>query len=122
MRRVAVELLPALDGALVQLLAAADHLEVAAVVADVDRQRQAPVALLGDHPVFHVAQPVQLAIKPKAGIQRHRLDDADQPLAQLMHRDEPLVHQAEDQFGAAAPAVRIDMLVRLGLVEIALLA
>ena len=29
----------------------------------VDRQRQAPVALLGDHPVVHVAQPVELAVQ-----------------------------------------------------------
>ena len=45
-----------------QLLAAADDLEGVAVGALPDGQRQAPVALLGDHPVGHRAQPVQLAL------------------------------------------------------------
>ena len=43
-------------------------------------------------------------------------------LAQLVHADEPLVDQPEDQLGAAAPADRVAVRVLLGAIEQALLA
>ena len=114
--RVVLELLPALCGLLAQLVAAADHLDVAAG-AGVDRQGQAVVALLRDHPVGHVAQPVQLARQPElrdpADLPRHR----HHRLAQLVHRDEPLVDEAEDQLAVAAPADGVAMAVLLGAIE-----
>ena len=81
----------------------ADHGHVA-VVAEVEGQRQAPVALAADAPVAHVAQPV---LHPLAVLRRRPLDAAgglDHRLAHLVAADEPLVHQPVDQLGAAAPA------------------
>ena len=81
----------------------ADHGHVA-VLAEVERQRQAPVALAADAPVAHVAQPV---LHPLAVLRRRPLDAAgglDHRLAHLVAADEPLVHQPVDQLGAAAPA------------------
>ena len=70
-RAVALELVPALDGALLQLGLGADDLEVAAVLAVVDRQREAVVALLRDHPVVHVAcSQSSSRARPNSGIQR----------------------------------------------------
>ena len=80
-----------------------DHGHVA-VRAEVEGQRQAPVALAADAPVAHVAQPV---LHPLAVLRRRPLDAAgglDHRLADLVAADEPLVHQPEDQLGAAAPA------------------
>ena len=98
--------------------------ERAARGAVVDRQRQAPVALLADHPVAHVAQPVELALVAEAGDPADPVDDlhdlvaqarvdllAGQRVARLVvdrpHADEPLVDEAEEQRRAAAPAVRV---------------
>ena len=125
-RRVAFELLPTLGGQLLQLVLRTDHVEMAAllVIANPDRQRQAVVALLADHPVVHVAQPVQFAFVAEAGypadVVHHLHDLVAQALLYLFRRhfaarlvvershvDEPLVHQTEDQLGAAAPADRV---------------
>ena len=123
-RGVALERLPALDRALVELLAAADDLDRAARRAVVDRQRQAPVALLADHPVVHVAQPVELALVAEVRDPADLVDDVHdlvaqagvdllggQRLARLVvqrtHADEPLVDEAEDERRPAAPAVRV---------------
>ncbi len=123
-RAVALELLPALDGTLPELVAPADHLDRPACRAVVDRQRQPPVALLADHPVVHVAEPVELALVAEI---RDPADPIDrlhdlvaeacvdllrrQRLAWLVvqrpHRDEPLVDQPEQQGRAASPAVRV---------------
>src|SRR5205814_10279640 len=66
MRRMAFEAVPTVDRPLAKLLAAADHLERPARFAVVDRQGQAPVALLADHPVVHVHEPVELAVIAEA--------------------------------------------------------
>ena len=135
-RRVALELRPAVDGALAQLVAPADDGDRAAGGALVDRQRQAPVALLADHPVVHVAQPVELTLVAEAGDPGDAVDllhdlvaqaGVDllgrQRLARLVvdgtHRDVPLVDEAEDERRPAAPAVRVAVLVGLQAVEAA---
>ena len=94
-------------GALLQLVSEPMTSNVAAVGALVDRQRQAPVALLGDHPVVHVRAASRARAPPAEppGCQTHR---AASPALigsrSVVHGDEPLVDQPEDQIGAAAPA------------------
>ncbi len=115
MRRVAVELVPAGDGALPQRVARLDHLPGIAVGAGPDRQRQAVVALLADHPVGHVPEPVELALLQADA--RRQPGGPPGRVAQLgpqrIHGDEPLVDQAEDDLGAAAPADRVRVAVLL---------
>ena len=82
-------------------------------------KRQAPVALLADHPVAHVVQPVQLAVEGPTG------EPADLPrdvldLVPPRHVDVPLVHVAEQQRRLAPPAMRIAVRVWLLLVVVAL--
>ena len=117
-----------------ELLAAADHVERAAGGAVVDRQRQAPVALLADHPVVHVQEPVELALVAErrdpadpvddlhdlvaqAGVHLGRGQLLARPVVDRAHADVPLVDQPEDQRRAAAPAVRVAVGVRLQAVE-----
>ena len=123
----------------VELVAPADHVDRAARAALVDRQRQPPVALLADHPVAHVAQPVELALVAEIGDPADVVDDVHDLVAQAgvdllggqrlarrvvdrAHADEPLVDEAEHERGAAAPAVRVAVLDRLEAVEPALAA
>ena len=132
-RGVALEFLPALDRQLGQLFAAANHGHDAAL-AVVDRQRQAPVALLADHPVVHVQQPVQLPFVAESRYPANAFDDLHDLVAQAgvdlgrgqlltrlvvdrAHADVPLVHQAEDEGRAAAPAVGVAVGDRLESVE-----
>ncbi len=134
MRRVALEPLPAGHRPLVELLAAADDVERAARLAVVDRQRQAPVALLADHPVVHVDQPVELALVAEARDPADLVDDLHdlvaeagldlgrgqlgaRPVVDRAHRDVPLVDEPEDERRVAAPAVRIAVGDRLEPVE-----
>ena len=134
MRCVALEPFPTHDRASLQLLAAADDLDRAAGRAVVDRQRQPPVALLADHPVVHVAEPVELALIPEVRDPADAVDDlhdlvAQAPLELLRrqlvarlvvdrtHADVPLVDQAEDERRAASPAVWVAVVVRLQAVE-----
>ncbi len=119
-RGVALELVPTLDGALLQLLLAADDVEPAALAAP-DGQRQAPVALLGDHPVAHVGQPVQLAVQPPLGNPAY-LPGHVAYLRPPRHVDVPFLDIAEQQRRLAAPAVGVAVGVRLSLVVEALLA
>ena len=86
----------------------------------IDRQRQTPVALLGDHPVVHVGEPVELALQAETRDPADLARDVHHRLAQVVHADEPLVDQPEDEIGAAAPADGIAVLVLLGPVEQAL--
>jgi len=118
---MAVEFLPALDGALLQLFTRSDHVEVPAGRALPDRQRKAPIALLGDHPVVHVPQPVELAVLAEIRDPADLVGDIHQRAAQPVHADVPLVDQAEDKRGRAAPALRVAVRVLLELVETALL-
>ena len=134
MRRVALERLPALDRALVQLLAAADDVERAARLAVVDRQGQAPVALLRDHPVVHVQEPVELPLVAEVRDPPDPVDDLHdlvaearvdlcrrQLVARLVvdraHRDVPLVDEPEQERRVASPAVRVAVAVGLEVVE-----
>ena len=89
MGRMALERLPALDGALAQLLAAADDLHRAARRAVVDRQRQPVVALLGDHPVAHVAEPVELPLVAESGDPADLVDDLHDLVAEAARRPGP---------------------------------
>ncbi len=119
MRGVAVELLPALDRPLAQLLAAAEDVEVAAALTLPDRQRQSPVALLRDHPVVHVAEPVKLAVFAEFRYPADLLGDGQQRPAQPIHADVPLIHQPEDERRGAAPALRVAVRVFLQPIEAA---
>ena len=134
MRGVALERVPAADRPLVQLVAPADDLDRAARRAVVDRQRQPPVALLADHPVVHVAEPVELPVVAEVGDPPDVVDDVHDLVAQAgvdlllrerlarlvvdrAHADEPLVDEPEQERGPAPPAVRIAVRVRLEVVE-----
>src|SRR5205807_603541 len=61
--RMTFELFPAGNGQFLQLILTADDLEAATLWAVVDGQSQSPVAFLRDHPVVHIAQPVQFTLK-----------------------------------------------------------
>ena len=134
MRRIARELIPALYRALLQLSLAAYHIEPAAIAALVYRQRQPVVALLGNHPIVHIAEPVQLPRIPELRLpadsvhhihylvaQACRLFFVRNLIARLVmlspHADEPLIHQPEHQLRIAAPAHRIAMRIRLHPIE-----
>ena len=136
-RAVTLERLPALDRALLELLATTDDLDRAARRAVVDRQREPPVALLADHPVVHVAEPVELALVAEVRDPADLVDDLHDLVAQAgvdlllaerlarlvverAHADVPLVDEAEDERRAAAPAVRVAVVDRLEPVEAAL--
>jgi len=106
-RRVPVERGPARHGAALEFLFVPDDLVMLAGVARPERQRQPPVPLLGDHPVVHVAEPVQLALQPERWNPPNLPGDVHHVMAQFVHADEPLVHQAKDEFRLAAPADRI---------------
>jgi len=69
---------------------------LAALSAGEERQGEAPVALLGDHPVIHVAQPVQFPLHTEAGDPADLLRDRHDLRPHFIKRDEPLVHQPED--------------------------
>ena len=126
--------LVALHRARPQVMVAADDIEMPARLALPDGQRQAPVALLADHPIVHVAQPVHLAVIAKFRMPVDLIHDIHDLIAQaglffgrghlgarlviqLAHADEPLVHQAEDQLLAAAPAGGVAVAVALRAVE-----
>ncbi len=101
-----LELLEPRDGALLELGARADHVQLPAL-ALVERQRQPEEAAAGDVPVAHVAQPVVhpllvLGRRPLHGrvAVEHRLPD-------LVGGNEPVVDDAEDEGRPAAPADRV---------------
>ena len=116
-RRVTLEVLPPRHRSRSKLLRRCDDVHVAAFRALVDRERQTPVPLLADHPVVHVAQPVQLAVQAEVWDPVDPLGDLFELLTHGIHGDEPLVYQPEDEFGLAAPADRIAVGVRLDLIE-----
>src|SRR6202165_1261978 len=112
-----LELLPASHCSFFKFLLTTDDFKGTALWAIVDGQSQAPVAFLGDHPIVHVTQPIQFTIEAKGrdpGDLAYHIHDF---IAQLLHRDEPLIYQAEDQFGMAAPACRIAVFIILLAVE-----
>ena len=91
------------SGALEQLLLRLDHRHVV-LVAEVERQRQAPVALAADAPVAHVDEPVLHPLAVLARRPLHAPGGLDHGLADLLTADEPLVHEPVDQLRATAPA------------------
>ena len=116
-----LELVPAFYSALFQLRLGAHHLYVAAALALVDRQRQAPVTFLRDHPIVHVVEPFQLPRAPERGLPLHAVGGVLHRLAQVVHRDEPLVDEAEHEFRVATPAHRVAVCVRHDAVQNAFL-
>ncbi len=135
-RRVTFELVPALDGTFAELVLVTDDLVMGAlfVVADPDRQSQSPIALLGDHPILHIAQPIHLSRIAELGDPLDLIHHVHDLIAQaggfflfrdlfarlvveLAHADKPFVDQAEDQRCATAPADGIAMRVLVDPVE-----
>ncbi len=133
-RGVPLERVPALDRPLPQLLATAHDVERAARLAVEDRERQPVVALLRDHPVAHVQEPVELALVAEGRDPPDPVDDLHDLVAEaavhllrgqgltrlvvdLAHADEPLVDEPEQERRLAAPAVRVAVGVRLEVVE-----
>ena len=89
----------------------ADHVQVPAR-ARVEGEREPVVAAPRDVPVAHVAQPVVHAL---AHVGRRPLDRrvrVEQRLAELVDGDQPVVGDAPDERGVAAPAMGIAVLVR----------
>ena len=84
-RGVPLEFLPACHRSLLEFVLIADDLKVAARLALPDRQRQPPVALLTDHPVMHVAQPVQLAVQAERGDPANLPGHLHHIVAQFVH-------------------------------------
>src|SRR5207302_734875 len=68
---------------------------------------QAPVALPADVPVAHVLEPVLHAAPRRRRQPGHLRRGGHELRAQLVHRDEPLVVDAEDDLLVAAPALGI---------------
>ena len=116
-----LELVEPSEGALLQLGLRAHDGEVPARTG-VERQRQSEVALAGDVPVAHVAQPVLHALAVEVGRPVDGLVCRHQLRAQLVDRDEPVVDDPEDDRSAAAPAVRVAVDVRGRVLEQAALA
>src|SRR5438132_7135403 len=111
------ELFPAGNGQFLQLILPADDLEAATLWAVVDGQSQSPVAFLRDHPVVHIAQPVQFALKTKGRYPVDLAYDIHDLVTKLLHRDEPLINEAEDQLGFTAPARWVAVLIVLRAIE-----
>src|SRR5215213_2923742 len=59
-RGMPVEPIPTVERPLLEVGEPADYVERAAALAVVDREREAPIALLADHPVVHVQEPIEL--------------------------------------------------------------
>src|SRR5690606_41778536 len=115
-RGVTRELLPARDRPVLQRMFRPDNLEGATFVTIEDRQSETPVPLLGDHPVVHILEPVELALEAERRVPVRLAGLFLELLPQLVHRDVPLVDEAEEQGRAAAPAPRVTVggLVRSG--------
>src|SRR5258708_17912649 len=114
---MALKLFPAGYSSFFQLVLAADDLECTALLTIIDRQSQSPVALLGDHPVVHVAQPVQFALQAKGwnpGCLARSLHDL---VTQLVPGDVPFVDQAQAQFCHAARPDRLPELTAIWAVK-----
>src|SRR6266702_3576745 len=87
----------------------------------IDGQCQSPVALLRDHPIVHIAQPIQFSLQAKCRNPCDLVNDIHDFVAQLVHRDVPFIYQAEYEFGLTTPADGITVLVVLWTVEQAFL-
>ena len=98
-----LELVEPRDRALVELGARADHVQPSAV-AGIERQRQPEVTPPRDVPVAHVAQPVVHPLLVLGGLPGDLVVAVQHQLPDLGGRDEPVVHDAENERRAAAPA------------------
>ncbi len=99
-----------------QLVEAAVHVDarIGRIVGHPHRNRRAPVAVSGDRPVAGARQPLaELAVLDVLGIPGDLLVELDHPVAELGDLDEPRRHRPVDQRIAAAPAVRVGVLVGL---------
>jgi len=65
----------------------------------------------------HIAQPVEFAIEPKGWNPVNLPGHIHDGVTQLVHADEPLVHQAKNEFNTAAPARRIAVRIRFHMVQ-----
>ena len=99
----------------------ADHFEFATLVAFEDGKRKTIVALLGDHPVVHVAEPVELARLSKRWDPLDILRNLHKQFTDRLHADEPLVDQPKHKLRTTSPADRIPVGIRLNVVEDTLL-
>src|SRR5207247_11241702 len=102
--------------ALAQLLLTPDDEEMRRLTC-IERKGQAPVALAADVPVAHVLEPVLHAAAGRRRQPRHLRGGLHHLRAQLVHGDEPLVIDPEDDLLVAAPARRIAVGVLLGAEE-----
>ena len=96
-----------------ELRARADHVQVPAR-ARVEREREAVEPAARDVPVAHVPEPVVHALGHVGGRPLDGGVRLEQPGADLVDGDEPVVRDPEDERGVAAPAERVRVLVRLG--------
>ena len=87
---------------------------VGRVVAHPHRDRRAPVAVAGDRPVDRVLQPLaELAVLDVRGHPGDLAVQLDHPVAERRDLHEPRVHRPLDERVAAAPAVRVRVVVGL---------
>ena len=108
-RRVALELLPALDGALLQLGLAADDLEVRRRLRS--RRSAAPgrssASWRSSSRPCCAASPARAPGRTRGSRGSARVTSHQLGWRSAVHGDEPLVDQPEDELGAAAPADRV---------------
>ena len=114
MGSLAFEFIPTGDRSFLQFFFRPQHFKMSAFFAFVNRKSQSPVAIfLGDEPVIHIFQPIQLALETEF---RHPLDffgDGSHSLSQgfslmlLVHRYVPFIGHFPNQFGFAAPTGRV---------------
>ena len=121
-RTVQLDIVGAVVAHLLELGDGADDVLLAAVRADPDRQRRAPVAVAREAPVLHVLEPVAEAAL--ADGLRDPVDGVvvrDELVLDRRHLDEPRRERVVEERRVAAPAVRIAMRELRRLEELALL-
>ena len=106
-----LQVLRGAGGQLTQLLAAADHMDVAAILAHPHRQGGAPITLPADAPIDDVFQEVaHAAFLDGLGDPIDAPVVFHEPVPDGGHLDEPALAGVIDQGGVAAPAEGIAML------------
>jgi hypothetical protein len=116
-RGMSLKRLPALDRPRCEFVLVTNDLIVAAGRAFPEGQGETPVALFADHPIVHIAQPVELALETEGRNPANLPGHIHNGVAQLIHADEPLVHEAKDELNATAPARGIAVRIRLHMVQ-----
>ena len=113
-RRIACEIAPAFDRSFFQFGKGTHHFEVRWIFfVNPNGQGEPPESLLADHPVAHVGQPFDLPFLSVNAV-RQPLDLSCDILDLIppVHVDEPFIDEAENEFIARAPAMRIDVRIR----------